>query len=181
MANRLNKFIEELNNLCEKYNLIIDKENKPSYLQVYWKKGYREIGKIEYDEITEQYLSLKQKEIRQEVKADIKDKKFLEVLNNLKKWQEQFLKEVVEQNTRIVSEEEALIYHTALDKIEDRYKDYQMWDEIRCHPEHYRWRKIKDLHWEVIDDGRVILEITKEDVLRYTDEDVLEKHYSKYL
>ena len=181
----LKRFIADLNCLCERHNLIIDKETSPSYLRVYRKYGYNEVGKIEYDERTEQYqeyLSQTQREIRDEIKSEIKDENLKEILNNLQKWQDQFLEEVIEKNPNIVSEEEELIYWVALDKIEDKFEDYKLWDEIRHEPKQFLWKKVKDLHWEVIDeDGEVIIEVTKEDVRQYVDDEVLEQHYSEYL
>ena len=181
----LKRFIADLNCLCERHNLIIDKETRPSYLRVYRKYGYNEVGQIEYDEITEQYqeyLSQTQREIRDEVKSEIKDEDLKEILNNLEKWEDQFLEEVIEKNPNIVSEEEELIYWVALDKIEDKFEDYKLWDEIRHEPKQFLWKKVKDLHWEVIDeDGEVIIEVTKEDVRQYVDDEVLEQHYSEYL
>ena len=72
----LKRFIADLNCLCERHNLIIDKEIRPSYLRVYRKYGYNEVGKIEYNETINQYqeyLSQTQREIRVEVKSEIKD------------------------------------------------------------------------------------------------------------
>ena len=89
---------------------------------------------------------------------------------------------MVGNNPKIVSEEEELIYWVALDKIEDKFEDYKLWDEIRHEPKQFLWKKVKDLHWEVIDeDGEVIIEVTKEDVRQYVDDEVLEQHYSEYL
>ena len=181
----IKRFITDLNCLCERHNLIIDKDTNPAFLRVYRKYGYNEVGKIEYDEINEhyqEYLSLTQREIRDEIKSEIKDKNFLNVLNNLKKWQEEFLEEVVGKHPKIVSEEEELIYLVALDKIEDEFKDYKMWNKLKHHPEEYQWKKIDNLYWQVVaEEGEVIIEVTKEDVCRYVDDEVLEQHYSKYL
>ena len=180
---RLKKFMADLTCLCERHNLIIDKDIKPVYLRVYDKKSHKKLGKIKYNwnrDKYEEHLSPTDKHIREEVKAEVKEEDLQEMLDKVNELQEQFLKEIAERNPKIVSEEEELIYQVGLDKIEDIYEDDDLWFNIRYYPEEYKWEKIKDLHWEVIEDGEVILEITKEDVFYYVDEDILEANYSEY-
>ena len=183
---KINEFIADLNKLSKKHDLIIDEELQCRCIKVYT-KDYELVGEIEYDEDTGRYqkkLSQIQKEIRQEVNNDVDDNKqaFKDLLTVVENLQENFLKTVVGKNPNIVTKEEELIYWVALDKIEDTTEDWDLWDEIRHEPKQFLWEKIKDLHWKVVDmDGEVMIEVTKEDVCRYVDNEVLEKHYSKYL
>ena len=181
---RLKKFMADLTCLCERHNLIIDKDIKPAYLRVYDKNNHKKIGKIKYNwqkNKYQEYLSPTDRHIREEVKAEIKEEHLQKILDKVNVLQNQFLKEVVQRNPGIVSEEEELIYQVALDKIEDKFDDCILWNDIRYEPKKYTWRKIENLHWKVVDKGEVILEITKEDVFHYMDEDFLEDNYSEYL
>ena len=181
---RLKKFMADLTCLCERHNLIIDKDIKPAYLRVYDKNNHKKIGKIKYnwqENNYQEYLSPTDRHIREEVKAEIKEEHLQKMLDKVNVLQNQFLKKVVERNPGIVSEEEELIYLVALDKIEDKFDDCKLWNDIRYEPKKYTWRKIKNLHWKVINKSEVILEITKKDVFHYMDEDFLEDNYSEYL
>ena len=122
---KLKKFMADLNCLCERHNLIINKEIRPAHLRVFEKSDGREIGKIQYNEKQDkyqEYLSPTQKEIRKEVKEEISK----EILNIVDKLQNQFLEKVVGKNPKIITDEEELIYWTALDKIEDKFEDYKL-------------------------------------------------------
>jgi len=68
---RLDKFIAGLNCLSKRHNLIITKEIKPDYLQVYDKNSFNQVGKIHYKEKINQYqehLNPNEAEIRDEIK-----------------------------------------------------------------------------------------------------------------
>lgn len=185
---KINEFVADLNKLTKKHGLIIDEELQTSNIKVYT-MDYELVGEIEYDEEAGSYqekLSQTQKEIRAETNKDgDNDKQVLQkLLTGVENIQKEFIETVVdnvENEPKLVTEEEELIYWVALDKIDDVYDDGDLWFNIRYHPEDYTWNKIKDLHWEVIEEGEVILVITKEDVCCYVDEDILEQNYSEYL
>jgi len=184
--NKIDDFIADLNKLTKKHNLIIDEELQNSSIKIYT-KDYDLVGEIEYDEETGSYqenLSQIQKEIREEADSGGGDNKqaLKNLLNEVENLQEVFLEKVVGNNPKIVTKEEELIYWVSLDKIEDTTEDWDLWEEIRHEPKQFLWKKIKDLHWEVIDeDGEVIIEVTNGDVCQYTDKEVLEQNYSEYL
>ena len=184
---KLKRFIADLNCLCEKHGVIIDRELPPYQLDVYAKGEGSHIGKIEYDRSKNKYqehLSQTQKEIRKEVKEEKvaqNEEELKDLLNEVENLQEEFLETVVGKNPKLVSEEEELIYSVALNVIDDIYDDGDLWFNVRYHPEEYTWKKIKDFHWEVIDEGEVIIKVNKTDVCRYVDDEVLDQHYSEYL
>ena len=180
---KINDFIADLNKLTKKHALIIDEELQTSNIKVYT-KDYELVGEIEYDEEAGGYqenLSQTQKEIRAEAnKGGGNDNQVLQdLLTEVENIQKEFLETVVENvenGPKLVTEEEELIYWVVLEKIDD-----DLWFNVRYHPEEYTWNKIKDLHWEVIEKGEVIIEVDKTDVCRCVDEDVLDQHYSEYL
>ena len=187
--NKIDDFISDLNKLTKKHDLIIDEELQNSNIKVYT-KNYDLVGEIEYNEEAGGYqekLSQIQREIRKETDSgggsgDNGKQTLKDLLTEVENLQEEFLETVVGKNPNIVTKEEELIYWVSLDKIEDTTEDWDLWEEIRHEPKQFLWKKIKDLHWEVIDeDGEVIIEVTNGDVCQYTDKEVLEQNYSEYL